>query len=142
MRPEKYLSLAECVKGHVYKIRSRNLRIGVFNGTTGFIGIRTKWGSRYLFTEYHWDTGPPYGTVHPLEDMGVVVPEGIELREQTDTFDVKSGRPVGFDRPVADGGRGWFFTDTGEADQSIHGVYSTYKPLFDFLDALTPKESA
>jgi len=141
MRPEKYLALAECVKGHVYKLRSRNLRIGVFNGTTGFIGIRTKWDSRYLFTEYHWDYEGSYGTVHPLEDMGVVVPETIELRENTDSFDQVTGRPVDFDRPVAEGGRGWFFTDTGEADQNIRSVYGTYKPLFEFLDALTPKDA-
>ena len=26
-----------------------------------------KFERRYLFTEFHWDTGPPYGTANPLE---------------------------------------------------------------------------
>ncbi len=33
----------------------------------GFVGIRHKMGHRYLFTEYHWDIGPPFGTANPLE---------------------------------------------------------------------------
>ena len=47
----------------IYRIHSRNLDIGVFNGVDGFIGIREKFGSTYLFTEYLWEQGPPFGTV-------------------------------------------------------------------------------
>lgn len=61
------IPLSEVTQRGVYRIHSRNLSIGVFNGATGFIGIRHKFGSRYLFTEYHWDTGAPYGTVKPQE---------------------------------------------------------------------------
>lgn len=75
-----YISLAECVVGHVYKIWSRNLRYGVYDGKEGFIGIRTKFGARYLFTEYHWDQGPPFGTVKPIEDLGML-PEGIPVQD-------------------------------------------------------------
>ena len=64
-----YIPLSECVKGFVYLINSRNLGLGVFDGKGGFIGVREKFGDRYLFTEYHWDTGVPYGTVHPLEKL-------------------------------------------------------------------------
>lgn len=62
-----YIPLDQCQKGGLYKISSRNLSFGVFDGNGGFIGIREKFGDEYLFTEYHWDTGAPYGTVHPLE---------------------------------------------------------------------------
>jgi hypothetical protein len=48
----------------IYRIRSRNLDVGVWNETDGFIGIREKFGSTYLFTEYLWEQGPPHGTVH------------------------------------------------------------------------------
>ena len=61
------IPLKKCEIGVLYKIHSRNLQYGIFNGKDGFIGIRTKFGQKYLFTEFHWDTGPPYGTVKPIE---------------------------------------------------------------------------
>jgi len=62
-----YIPLKKCRHGHAYRIRSRNLWIGVFNKKTkGFVGIREKFGDEYLFEEYHADTGAPYGTVHPI----------------------------------------------------------------------------
>lgn len=63
--------------GHLYRIRSRNLPYGVYDGRGGFIGIREKFGSLYLFTEIDYDLGAPYGTVTVLEDLGPV-PEGVE----------------------------------------------------------------
>lgn len=64
-------------KGHLYRIRSRNLSYGVYDGNGGFIGIREKFGALYLFTEYDYDQGAPYGTVRVVEDLGPV-PEGVE----------------------------------------------------------------
>ncbi len=75
-----HIPLTDCIAGHLYEIDSRNLGLGVFNGKTGFIGIRYKFGSRYLFTKYHFDKGPPYGTVHPIKDLGPI-PDGIPLTE-------------------------------------------------------------
>jgi len=80
MIEEDYISLVDCIRGHLYRIHSRNLKLGVFDGKTGFIGIRLKFGSEYLFTEYHWDQGPPYGTVQPKEDLGPI-PDDIEIYE-------------------------------------------------------------
>jgi len=63
-----YISLKECKHGGLYKIRARNFEYGVFiEEKQGFIGIRLKFQDRFLFTEYHWDIGAPYGTVKPLE---------------------------------------------------------------------------
>jgi len=63
-----YIPLEECRDRQLYYIRSRNLSFGVFvKEQKGFVGIRTKFGHRYLFTEYHWDTGAPFGTVHPKQ---------------------------------------------------------------------------
>lgn len=68
---EVYIKLEDCKPGHVYRISSRNLSFGVFNpADNGFIGIRNKFGHTYLFTEYHWDTGEPFGTVCPIEEVG------------------------------------------------------------------------
>lgn len=66
-----YIPLDDCVDGMLYRLSSRNLTVGVFHKETkGFIGIREKFGDLYLFTEFHWDTGPPFGTVLPKEAIG------------------------------------------------------------------------
>lgn len=138
---ETIIPLAECRKGQVYELRSRNLERGVFDGETGFIGVRAKLGSRYLFTEYHWETGPPHGTAAPLRRLGPV-PSGVGLYEYGQSIDQVTGRPVAFDRPVASGGRGWYYLDTGEADQSIRSVAQMNRPLFDYLVSLEPDQPA
>ena len=64
----EYIPLEKCVDGNLYLLDARNFNIGVFfQKESLFIGIRTKFGSRFLDIEFHWDTGPPYGTVIPLE---------------------------------------------------------------------------
>lgn len=78
------VALEDCQKGQIYRLRSRNLAYGVYDGDTGFIGIREKFGDLYLFTEYHYDTGPPFGTVRPYEIVGDV-PEDIALTESLGT---------------------------------------------------------
>ncbi len=65
------------VKGNLYRIRSRNLPYGVYDGRGGFIGIREKFGLLSLFTEYDYDQGAPYGTVRVVEDLGPIT-DGIE----------------------------------------------------------------
>ncbi|MAH47414.1 hypothetical protein CMI37_16440 [Candidatus Pacearchaeota archaeon] len=92
-----YLRKEQCVHGHVYRIRSRNLSFGAYNEQTGgFNGIREKFGRLYIFEEYHWDNGPPFGTVHPQEDLGPL-PEGIEARESLGCA-AEDGRRIWFDR--------------------------------------------
>jgi hypothetical protein len=130
--------VTELKRGYVYSLRSRNLHLGVFDGQRGFIGIREKFGAHYLFREYLADGGD-FGTVTPLAEIGPL-PEGVEIRENTDTVDQRNGRPVAFDRPVAGGGRGWYYRDTDEADQDIRAVSSTYQPLYAHLDSLDTLE--
>ena len=80
-----WLPIDDMVAGHVYRIESRNLTYGVWNpDLVGFTGIRTKFGHRFLFTEDHWDTGPPHGTAKPYEDTGFVVPDGVDVSDQAD----------------------------------------------------------
>ena len=62
------IPLEECKHRGLYKIQARNFSYGVFNkNQNGFVGIREKFSRKFLFTEFHHDTGPPYGTVKPLE---------------------------------------------------------------------------
>jgi len=102
------IPLDECKNGMLYRISSRNLSLGVFReAVSGFIGIREKFGNYYLFTEYHWDTGPPFGTVHALEELEPV-PEGIPLEESLyPPICTETGRPVEYFND-------WHYKDTGE----------------------------
>jgi hypothetical protein len=33
------------------------------------VGIRSKFGNRYLFSEYNYELGPPFGTASPFERL-------------------------------------------------------------------------
>lgn len=79
----RWIAQSDCVAGTIYALHSRNLTVGVYDGVTGFIGIREKFGHRYLFTEYHrGDADLPrvIGTVTPLRVLGAL-PVGIPVRE-------------------------------------------------------------
>lgn len=76
------IPLDQCKDRRLYRLNSRNLSFGVFNKSdNGFIGLRTKFGSIYAFTEYHWDTGEPFGTANPLEELPETLPEDILLED-------------------------------------------------------------
>ncbi len=135
-REKNKIPIADCITGRVYKIDCRNFSVGVYDGNEGFIGIRTKFGNSYLFTEYHYDQGPPFGTVESQIDTGIDVPDTIPIDENLETLDQKTGRPIYFDVPAADGGRGWVFKDTGEEGEDIRSVSVPNQPLFEFLDKI------
>ncbi len=78
-----WIPQTECIARCLYRIHARNFRLGVWNGENGFIGLRVKWEEQYLFTEYHWDTGEPLGTVKPWMKLSEKVPEEIELDEDS-----------------------------------------------------------
>lgn len=125
--------LEQCRKGGLYRIHSRNLSFGVFDGEGGFVGIREKFGSLYLFTEFHWDTGAPFGTVKPVELLEMCPLS--DIRESTGVVDAATQRPVAFDKPVMYGGKGWYFMDTGEASDEIHPHSQVNEALFNYLEA-------
>jgi hypothetical protein len=134
--------MADCVKGRVYKIGCRNLVFGVFDGHEGFIGIRTKFGSRYLATEYHYDQGAPYGTVYSVADTGVDVPEGVEILMSLGVQDADTGRWIEHSEDAINPHRGregikkgwWIFKDTGETCGKVHACDVPNDKLFTFLD--------
>lgn len=78
---EMHILIDECKHGGLYRIDSRNLSLGVYDEKSkGFVGIRQKFDERYLFTEYHWDIGPPHGTVRPQKFLEMV-PDDMPLFE-------------------------------------------------------------
>ena len=91
-----YIPIPECEHGRLYRLSSRNLRSGVYNSETrGFVGLREKFGTTCLFTEYHYDTGPPFGTAYPIEATGFlytgnlaeVFIEGSRVRLNRDLYE-------------------------------------------------------
>lgn len=109
------MDLASMKDRRLYRIRSRNLRIGVFNAEdNGFYGIRTKFNNRFVFPEYHWEN-KSFPTVQPTEDLGIDLPEDILLAESFpgSLCPVTHG-PVEFRRDHNDtSGQGkWFYVGT------------------------------
>ena len=139
------IPMDECVERGVYEINSRNLLAGVYDGKGGFIGIRLKFKSRYLFTEYHWDTGTPYGTVQPIK-LIEMLPEGIEARERYDEPTTCSlhgreckwaGPPIPSPWIHVDDGSELSLGDYGDDDERDVPVSAREnKELFDYLDPI------
>lgn len=125
------IPMEECIPRRIYWLNCRNLGLGVYDGEEGFIGIRTKFGSRYLFTEYHWDQGPPYGTVRGQEDTGVDLPDNIPLKEHLGTVGRISRRPAHFEED-----KGWWVYDDDGArlDDGDAACFVRNAKLFEFLD--------
>lgn len=70
----------QLIKGRVYKLECRNLSFGVWDGVSGFIGVRTKFGSQFLDTEDHWNINQ--GTVRGAEDTGIDIPSEVPWGEK------------------------------------------------------------
>jgi len=139
-RDPKLAEMQDLIPGRLYRLRSRNLQFGVWDGQNGFIGIRTKFGDRFLDKEYHWDYSKHHGTVCAAKDMGLDVPSGIELKTSLGIKDLKTGRKIKFDRPVADGGKGWVFIDTDKAcPANVRPCGIANQPLVEVLKKLPMK---
>ncbi len=149
---EKYIPKSECKDRVLYRIHSRNLSLGVYRGVTGgFVGIRTKFGSRFLFEEYHYDNGPPYGTVFPVEELENL-PDDIVNEESEGSLCRKCNKPAHYEY-WPDGGRRDKVLEGGnvvkvpgywkheeESDCPIDGAFSVEnKRLFDWLAEMDKK---
>jgi hypothetical protein len=131
---ENIIPLNECRNGWVYKLSSRNLGFGVFvQASNGFIGIREKFKHRYLFTEYHWDTGAPFGTVRPKKELEPA-PPGLVLEEIGPFINAKNNRIVlreaGTEHPAQPIYR---YADTAEICDPGEIVWSCNQPLHDYM---------
>jgi hypothetical protein len=62
--------------------------------TGGFLGLRTKFGSVYVFEEYHYDHGAPFGTVIPNEPLPETLPEHIPNTDDLGTICQNCGTPA------------------------------------------------
>lgn len=69
------------IQGRLYKVRARaaermadDYSYSLWDGTTGFVGLRTKFNSRYIDTELHYDASDSFGTVSEAYDTGIDCP--------------------------------------------------------------------
>lgn len=140
--PPSYIHIPDLVVGHVYRLQCRNLTIGAYDGKT-FVGIREKFGRRYLDSEDHWDTGEPHGTAYPIEDLGAL-PDGVSPQAFLGDVCKKTGRPVVWDteahHPLREGDKGnWVYTDTRETTPAFPESYTEMvnnTALYEYLDPI------
>ena len=57
-----------------------------------------------------------------------------DIRETVNTIDSVTGKPVEFDKAVSDGGKGWYFVETGEASEKIRPTSVENNALFEYLE--------
>jgi len=96
---KNWIPMEECKDGYVYKIAARNGGFGIYNEETkGFKLSRHKFGDNYIFEEYHWDTGAPYGTVKPLEDFGRYIesPDGSFMLPYLNALEAGCGGDINY----------------------------------------------
>lgn len=125
----------DCVEGHVYRVDARNFSVAVCAGVGVFIGIRTKFGNRYLDVEYG-DSGPFFNTVRVIEDMGIVVPQEISLKCFGDSVCEACGKRVAWSGPPSPAP--WVHVDApdcGVGDKLVP-VAKHNDALFAFLEGI------
>ncbi len=68
MIPE-WIKIEDLKGGYLYKIGARNADYGIWiPERKGFAISRVKFGSNYIFEEYHWDC-PAFATAKPIEEI-------------------------------------------------------------------------
>lgn len=83
----------------IYKVEARNIGLAVWNGKD-FVGIRHKFGHRYLDEERPYEDGPPYGTASAVAEVGTL-PETIPLETRGRTVCHNCGTPAKWLGPPA-----------------------------------------
>lgn len=150
MTEPTYIPVEQCIPRGIYEIRARNFSVGIFTsgkeeGRQGFIGIRQKFDNRYLFTEYHYDTGGGVGTAMPIRLLGMVENPHIQLWERYpgticgycgESVEFREELKGAFD-PLSQDYTSWpwvHVTTAGCSARPDPWGRSTYHPLFQLLE--------
>ena len=66
----KKIPMSELKNNYLYEIDCRNQNRGVWiEAQQGFQIARKKFDSTFLFVEYDWETGPPFGTARAFKEI-------------------------------------------------------------------------
>ena len=140
-----HIPIEACRDRHIYRLQSRNLRYGVFcKKRKGFIGIRTKFDSRFLFMEYHYDNGPPFGTARPIEDIDTIDSPHVRIVESLPPVCLYCGERTDRKNKGTETDpsfKVFHITGDGSCKMPMPCV-QTNTPLFNILDKLEEDESA
>jgi len=68
MDNDAYIPKENLVVGREYLCNARNFLVGRWTGEH-FAYVRYKFGNFFQDREFHWDDGPPYGTVKPYSEV-------------------------------------------------------------------------
>lgn len=114
------IKLEQRQRGRVYRLQSRNLESGVWYGKDGFVGIRTKFGRRFLDLEIHWGLSKTFGTAQALESLGTIS-ESISLDISLGTECGNCHKPVNYVKRHAEqkGSSGEWLHDDGSPNCSV-----------------------
>lgn len=135
---EDGLLLHEVTPRCVYKVKSRNLRVAVYAGDGRFVGIRTKFGRRFLDVEWHWDADLRPGNLWPLRMLGSI-PDDVPLVESLGTICRNCRAPVVWTGPPPPAP--WAHTeDTGCS--VAEAIADANRALFSELDAIEHRFTA
>jgi hypothetical protein len=78
----KKIPMSELKDGYLYEIDARNQNRGIwFESVKGFEIARRKFDDVFLFIEYEWETGPPFGTARAFREIEKA-PEGLSDAER------------------------------------------------------------
>lgn len=127
--------LLDLQERRVYRLHCRNLLVGVYNGK-GFVGIRRKFDSRYLFEEYPVTLeGGPFQTVRRAEPLDVTVPDDMPLAEDLGTICCECETPATWTGPPSPAP---WACESGCDD--VHPVSVANRALFELLDPIDAEE--
>jgi len=143
--PRRPLARDQLVDRHVYRLTARNFFLGAWDAAHGgFLGIREKFGNRYVFTEYFAEQDRSSGTAHAWTDADAVVPDEIELTEYLGTQCSEHKRRARFVESVPGAfptrGRWVHADDETELDGDDSPMSISNQALFDFLEPLAAEE--
>lgn len=67
---EIYIPADKLKDNYIYEVNGRNFSFAVWKEKhRKFFGIRSKFGSRYIDYEKHWDDDETHGTVKPIREI-------------------------------------------------------------------------
>lgn len=137
------IPVEECKHRKLYRFSARNFDLGVFDeGRKGFIGLREKFGNESPFMEFHWDAGPPFGTVSPYEEIDEFLPEDIKLTESEPTVCKNCGVRAKWKKTDPDSYIGvWYHLAETDCD-NVYPIYYSNRALQKWLEQMIVKHKS
>lgn len=132
-----YLPKGDCVHRGLYRVLARNIKLAVYNETVGeFLGIREKFGNRFVDGEKHWDE-KYFATCKPVELLPDQLPVDIEPIERLPGLVcITCGEPVQEEMDMET--KSYPHLSATQCEEK-YGCYRGNRALFDWLEKMAEK---